>query len=66
MIEEGGSASRADVGSNSPRDSLSGESKDKFGFHLELRISALYRNNLAMLYLALYYVSKLVSERFVY
>ena len=66
MTEEGGSANRADVECNSPRDSLLGESKDKFGFHLELRISALYRNNLAMLFLVFYYVSKLVSERFVY
>jgi hypothetical protein len=52
MTEEGGSANRADVECNSPGESLSGESKDKFGFHLELRVSVLYGNNLAKLLLA--------------
>ena len=66
MSEVDGSANRADVECNSPGESLSGESKNKFGFHLELGGSVLYRNNFATLLLAFYYVSKLVSERFVY
>ena len=66
MSEAGGSANRADVECNSPGGSMSGESEDKFGFHLELRESVLYRNNFATLLLAFHYVSKLVSERFVY